>query len=163
MVSTPEERSQSICQESWWKIRESKILHKSPILHPLARFITEEAVALMFHLALENVYRITCLRYVVHVHGKGVSRFVSYADFSPILAVNPPTSSDFVFWRKRWHKKPAQELWQKFYTIRFKNALSVMELFEWGTIVNMVKSLLSEEILTELRELYVEKKNWFDF
>ena len=153
----------SVSQVRSPKIQESKILHKSPILHPLARFITEETAALIFNLVVDDIYRITCLRYVVHVHGKSLSRFVSYADFAPILAVNPPTAADFTFWHKRWRKKSAAQLWQKFYSHQFKYSLSLIELFEWGKLVNLVKSLLSETILQNLREVYIQKKKWFDF
>jgi len=62
-------------------IGESKINHKSPVLHPLVRFVTEETAALLFNLKPEEIYRIDCWRHVVYVHGKGVSKFVSYADF----------------------------------------------------------------------------------
>ncbi|MGL4499588.1 MAG: hypothetical protein ACRC78_19345 [Planktothrix sp.] len=51
-------------------ITESKIIHKSSILHPLARFVTEQTVALMFNLQLEQIYQIQCWRYVVYVHGQ---------------------------------------------------------------------------------------------
>ena len=78
MVSTP--------KPNMPVIRASKINHKSAILHPLVRFVTEETVALLLNLELEEIYRIDCWRHVVYVHGKGVSKFVSYADFPPILA-----------------------------------------------------------------------------
>lgn len=52
MVSTPKAKTPLI--------RESKISHKSVILHPLARFVTEETAALLFNLAPEEIYRIDC-------------------------------------------------------------------------------------------------------
>lgn len=76
-------------------ITASKIIHKSPVLHPLARFVTEETIALLFEIKPEEIYRIECCRYVVYVYAKGISRFVSYADFPPILNVASPTSQDF--------------------------------------------------------------------
>ncbi len=69
-------------------IRESKIIHKSPIINPLARFVTEKAVCLMFNIKLEDIYDLRCWRYIVYVHAKGLSKFVSYADFPPIVGVN---------------------------------------------------------------------------
>lgn len=158
MVSSPEKRSQN-----FGEITESKIVHVSPVLHPLARFITEETAALLFDIHPDEIYEIKCLRYVVHVHGKGVSRFVSYADFTPILNVFPPTSHDFVLWRKRWRKKPPQEFWKKFYRHKFETARSPGELFEWGNLVAVVKSLLSPSTLQQLRDVYTYNKNWLDF
>ena len=71
-------------------------------LHRLARFVTEEAAAIMFNLQQDEIYLVERWAYVVYVHGKGVSRFVSYADFPPILTVAPPIDKDFVYWRRRW-------------------------------------------------------------
>ncbi len=70
-------------------------------LHPLARFVTKEGIALLLKLKPEEIYRIDCWRYVIHIVGKGVSTFISYADLPPILGVEPPTNQDFVRWRKR--------------------------------------------------------------
>jgi len=145
------------------KILESKIVHKSPTLHPLARFVTEEAAALLFNISIEEIYKITCLRYVVHVHGKGVSRFVSYADFPPILAVNLPTPLDFYFWHKRWKKKPAQEFWQKFYIYQFEKALSVTELLGWNNLVTKIKSLFSHTGLEILKEAIAKQQSLLSF
>jgi hypothetical protein len=89
-------------------ITESKIIHKSAIVHPLARFVTEQTVALMFNIQIEQIYQIQCWRYVVYVHGHGISKFVSYADFPAILEVEPPKAEDFVRWRKRWYKCHSQ-------------------------------------------------------
>jgi len=148
-------------------IRESKISHKSPVLHPLARFITEETVALHFNIHVDQIYRIECLRHVVYVHGKGVSKFVSYADFPPILGVEPPTAEDWVRWRKRWRSKwksnQAPEFWQKFYAHQFQQAISVLNLFEWGKLVALVKSALSEVALQQLRAVYTYEKELWDF
>ncbi|MBA3923724.1 MAG: hypothetical protein H0X31_19340, partial [Nostocaceae cyanobacterium] len=55
-------------------IRESKIVHKALIIHPLARFVTEEAVCLMFNLSYDDIHVIQCWRYVVYIHAKGVSK-----------------------------------------------------------------------------------------
>ncbi|MBE9227146.1 hypothetical protein IQ264_17090 [Phormidium sp. LEGE 05292] len=158
MLSTSKLELQSFEIISSIKISESKIVHKSPTLHPLARFVTEAAAALLFKISVEEIYKITCLRYVVHVHGKGVSRFVSYADFPPILSVNLPTALDFYFWHKRWKKKPAQEFWQKFYTYQLKTTLSLEKLFQWHNLINLLKTLFSQTVLENLRETYTEQK-----
>ncbi|OKH34090.1 hypothetical protein NIES2119_21560 [[Phormidium ambiguum] IAM M-71] len=163
MLPTSTLEWQSFTNISSLKISESKIVHKSPTLHPLARFVTEEAAAILFNISLEEIYKITCLRYVVHVHGKGISRFVSYADFPPILAVNLPTPLDFYFWHKRWKKKPAQEFWQKFYIYQFEKALSAAELLEWNNLVTKVKSLFTNRGLETIKDAFSKQQNSLNF
>lgn len=160
MISPSEQRS--------LVIRESKIIHKSPILHPLARFVTEDTAALLFNIDPEHIYKVTCWRHVVHVHGKGLSRFVSYADFPPVLGVEAPTEQDLVRWRKRWKTKDkskhAPEFWQKFFANKFKQARSVVKLVEWGKLVATIKSALCASALQHLREVYKhEKYAWENF
>ena len=137
----------------------SKILHKSPILHPLARFVTEETVALLFNIAVDDIYRIECCRYMVYVHGKSISRFVSYADFPPIVEVNEPALQDFGRWYKRWKSKLAPVFWTRFYTHKFKEAVSVDSLLEWGILVAKVKSAISGARLQQLRDVYAAEKD----
>lgn len=137
----------------------SKIIHKSPILHPLARFVTEETVALLFNIAADEIYRIECCRYMVYVHAKGISRFVSYADFPPILEVKPIALQDFGRWYKRWKSKQAPAFWTKFYTYKFKKAVSVDSLLEWGQLVATVKSVISGAALQQLRDVYAQEKD----
>jgi hypothetical protein len=158
MLPTTKLELQSFSTISSLKIPESKIVHKSPILHPLARFVTEEAAALLFNISVEQIYKITCLRYVVHVHGKGISRFVSYADFPPILAVNLPTPLDFYYWHKRWRKKPAEEFWKKFYIHQFERAFSAAQLHRWSNLVTKVKSLFTNSVLETLTEVATKKQ-----
>ena len=160
MVSTPKAKTPVI--------RASKINHKSPVLHPLVRFVTEETAALLFNLQAHEIYRIDCWRHVVYVHGKGVSKFVSYADFPPILGVEAPTNPDFVRWRKRWKKRwklsQAPEFWSKFYKQQFKNASTESNLLAWGKLVAVVKSALSVAAVEQLREAYKhEKYLWENF
>ncbi|MGB8689867.1 MAG: hypothetical protein WCD53_21380 [Microcoleus sp.] len=140
-------------------IAESKIIHKSPILHPLARFVTEETVALLFNIAVDEIYRIECCRYMVYVHAKGISRFVSYADFPPIVGVNPIALQDFGRWYKRWKSKLAPAFWTKFYTRQFRDAVSVDSLLEWGLLVGTVKSVISGAALQQLRDVYAAEKD----
>jgi hypothetical protein len=140
-------------------IGESKIIHKSPVLHPLARFVTEDTVALLFNISADDIYRIECCRYMVYVHAKGISRFVSYADFPPILEVNPPSPQDFGRWYKRWKGKQAPGFWTKFYTHNFQAAVSVDSLFEWGKLVATVKSAISTSALQQLRDVYAAEKD----
>jgi len=154
MVSTPKLRS--------LVIRESKINHKSGILHPLVRFVTEETVALLFNLESDEIYRIDCWRNVVYVHGKGVSKFVSYADFPPILGVEAPTNQDFVRWRKRWKISLAPEFWKKFYKHQFKQASTELNLLCWGKLVAVIKSVLSLAAVEQLREAYQHEKYYWE-
>ena len=152
-------------QQTSLEITESKIIHKSGIVHPLARFVTEETAALLFHLQPEQIYKITCWRHVVHVHGKGVSRFVSYADFPPIFGVEAPREADMVRWRQRWRRKwkikQAPHFWTEFYAHQFKKAASMGKLLGWGKLVAKVKPALSQVALQQLRQVYnQEKLSW---
>lgn len=106
-------------------------------VHPLERFVTKEAIALIVKLDPQKIKEIRCWPHVILVLGEGVSRFVSYADLPPILGVEPPTNQDFIFWRKRWQKtkKQAPEFWVEFYKQKFRQALCVGELYTWGQMV----------------------------
>ena len=55
----------------------------------------------MFNIQPEDIYVVECWRYIVYVHAKGVSKFVSYADFPPIVGVTPPSKVDIIKWRRR--------------------------------------------------------------
>lgn len=148
-------------------ITSSKIRHLSFRLHPLARFVTEETVALMFNLKPEDIYRIECWQHIVYVYGKGVSRFVSYADFPPIKGVTPPTQIEMQRWRKRWYKShkshTAPSFWTEFYTLQFQQASSVAKLLEWGQVVASITFGLSSLALQQLREVYRNQKEGFNF
>ncbi|WP_445245906.1 hypothetical protein [Microcoleus sp. OTE_8_concoct_300] len=134
----------------------SKIIHKSPVLHPLARFVTEETVALLFNISTDQIYRIECCRYMAYVHAKGISRFVSYADFPPILEVELPKLQDFFGrWYKRWKGKKAPDFWTQFYIHQFKYATTADKQLAWGLLVAAVKSLFYETALQQLRDAYL--------
>jgi hypothetical protein len=157
MVSSLQPKAQNI--------RESKIVHKSLTLHPLGRFVTEEAVCLMFQISLQDIYTVECWRYVVYVHAKGVSKFVSYADFPPIVGVQPPRQSDLIKWRRRWrkqhdyaYKKQAPKWWAQFFTQEFLQATSESELYSWGELVELIPYAFHEETLQELRQNYRQEK-----
>jgi len=158
MVSTPKPKTLVITQ--------SKINHKSQTLHPLVRFVTEETVAMLFNLDLDEIYRIDCWQHVVYVHGKGVSKFVSYADFPPSLGVETPNHQDFVRWRKRWRNRwksqEAPEFWTQFYKHQFKHASTEAHLLAWGKLVAVVKSLLSLAVVQQLRDVYKHEKYFWE-
>jgi hypothetical protein len=146
-------------------IRESKISYKSSEIHPLARFVTEEAVCLKFNIKFEDIYVVECWQYVVYVHGKGLSKFVSYADFPPVIGVAPPTTSEMTKWRRRWlkqynfiHRKQAPRWWAQFFAIQFKQSICKNLLYEWGKLINSIKFAFNEEILQQLRNCYRRNK-----
>ncbi|BAU05460.1 hypothetical protein NIES592_17530 [Fischerella major NIES-592] len=145
-------------------IRESKIVHKSLTINPLARFVTEEAVCLMFNLKPESIYVIECWRYMVYVHAKGVSKFVSYADFPPIVGVRPPTQAERAKWRRRWRKqlnpeyrKQAPKWWTEFFAEEFWQAPGEPALQSWRDLLESIKFAFNEESLQKLRKelLYI--------
>jgi hypothetical protein len=129
-------------------------------IHPLARFVTVEAIALHLNLKPQEIYRIDCWRHVIHVVGKGISRFVSYADMPPILGVEPPTTGDINCWRKRWKKNKYQapKFWEEFFKIKFKLALSLPEIYKWGELIATIKFALSESTVQSLRSAYTVEK-----
>ena len=134
-------------------------------LHRLARFVTQKAAAMMFDLEVEDIHLVERWANIVYVHGKGVSRFVSYADFPPTVEVAPPTDKDFAFWRRRWkkrqqaeQKKQAPPFWAQFFAQQFHNAPSVPQLCNWGKLVDVIKFVFAEATLQQLRESYRQEK-----
>ena len=128
--------------------------------HPLVRFVTKEAIALLLKIGVEKIKDVRCWPNVILVIAEGLSRFVSYADLPPVLAVEPPSRQDFVYWRKRWKKlkeKQAPSFWVRFYAQKFGQSLSVAELCNWGRLVNAIKFALSEKSVQALRSIYVEE------
>ncbi len=142
-------------------IRESKIVYKSSEIHPLARFVTEEAVCLKFNIKFEDIYTVECWQHIVYVHGKGLSKFVSYADFPPIIGVEPPTASEMAKWCKRWlkqhkfeNRKQAPKWWAQFFASKFQQAPCQKFLYHWGQLIKLIKFAFDEQILQNLRESY---------
>jgi len=155
----------SLLQQKTLVVRESKISHKSSEIHPLARFVTEEAVCLKFKIKFEDIYVVECWQYVVYVHGKGLSKFVSYADFPPVIGVAPPTTSEMTKWRRRWLKqhnlvydKQAPRWWAQFFAIQFNQSICKNFLYEWGKLIGLIKFAFNEEILQQLRNCYRHNK-----
>ena len=130
-------------------------------IHPLARFVTKDAIALCLNLEPEQIYKIDCWRYVIHVVGKGVSTFVSYADLPPILGVEPPTNKDFWRWRKRFAKqnKQAPPFWQEFYQQKLQQAASQTELDKWEQIIGTIEQILPSDVLAALRHVLIEVRS----
>ena len=142
-------------------IRQSKISYKSSEIHPLARFVTEEAVCLKFKIKFEDIYVVECWQYVVYVHGKGLSKFVSYADFPPVIGVAAPSASEMAKWCRRWlkkhdfvNRKQAPKWWARFYAIQFNQSICKEALYEWGKLIKLIKFTFDEEILQKMRNCY---------
>lgn len=90
---------------------------QSKSIHPLARFVTKEAIALILNVPVEKIREVRCWARVILVVGQGLSRFVSYADLPPVVGVEEPTTQDFAAWRKRWQKlkiNQAPDIWATF-------------------------------------------------
>lgn len=132
--------------------------------HYQARFVTREAIALLLNLKKEEIYRIDCWRYVIHVVGKGISTFVSYADLPPILGVEPPTPKDFNYWRKRWqhNQNQAPNFWVEFYAQKFRTVPTLLEMYTWGQLVAQIRAVMSESAVQWLRNLYAQEKQAID-
>jgi len=138
--------------------RSTIIEHKFKEVPPLLRFVTRETVAFLFNIQLEQIYRVECWQHVVYVHAEGVSRFVSYADFPPVIETQKPDRAEFKRWEKRWYKiskkKIAPEFWVKFYTQKFIEAKSQDELKQWGELIAVVKLIFKMADIERLRENY---------
>ncbi|MDJ0724395.1 MAG: hypothetical protein QNJ38_04720 [Prochloraceae cyanobacterium] len=136
----------------------SKIKYNFRKPHPLLRFVTEETVAFLFAIEVEKIYRIECWQHVVYVHAEGVSRFVSYGDFPPVIAVETPDPREFIYWRKRWVKiskrRVVPEFWVRFYTQKFVEARSQEQLRAWGELIAIFKLYFEKANLERLRENY---------
>lgn len=133
---------------------------ESKAVHHLARFVTKEAIALLLNLKPQKIYRIDCWRHVIHVVGKGVSTFVSYADLPPILGVDRHSPKDILCWRKRWkkNKNKAPKFWVNFYAKKFQTVPTLLEMYSWGELVSVIKFALSEAAVEWLRSVYIQEK-----
>ena len=129
--------------------------------NPLGRFVTRDALS--FHLGIQsdNIYKISCWKYVIHVVGKGKSRFVSYADMPPVLGVEPPRKGDFAKWRKRIKtrkQKYVPKFWAQFYVKQIEDSNSVETLLNWKSLVSQCKSLISLEGVKKIDQAVTARK-----
>ncbi|NEQ40179.1 MAG: hypothetical protein F6K40_29630 [Okeania sp. SIO3I5] len=129
--------------------------------NPLGRFVTRDALS--FHLGIksDNIYKISCWKYVIHVVGKGKSRFVSYADMPPVLGVEPPRKGDFAKWRKRIKtrkQKYVPKFWAQFYVKQIEDSNSVETLLNWKSLVSQCKSLISLEGVKKIDQAVTARK-----
>ncbi|WP_293154881.1 MULTISPECIES: hypothetical protein [unclassified Microcoleus] len=135
---------------------------KSTPRHRLSRFVTKEAIARLLKIAVEQIYRFECWAHILYVHAQGMSRFVSYADFPPVVGVESPSGLDFGYWKRRMaslKERYAPDFWVDFYAERFREAVSVAELLEWGELVGVVKLMLGAIGLESLRKVYAQEKS----
>lgn len=126
-------------------------------VHRLARFVTVEAICMHLNLLPEQIRRIDCWRYVIHVVAQGISTFVSYADLPPIVAVEAPKEADFACWHKRCQvrkQKHAPAFWAQFYAQQLGKSRCEDELYSWGSLMRLIKSLLPEAAFEWLRGVY---------
>jgi len=145
-------------------LRESKIIHKRSKQHPLARHVTEEAVALKFNVKIEEIHRIELWDKLVYVYAGKLSRFASYADFPPIVTEQKPTEFPVAYWNERLrklqtppNKTKKQALltwWTQFYQDRFGECANPRQLKQWGEVVAILKTSLPDPIIETLREFY---------
>jgi hypothetical protein len=126
----------------------------------LARFVTIEAIALLLKVDIAQIKYIRCWARVVLVVGVKLSRFVSYADLPPIVAVEAPNTADIIRWRSRWNKntRQAPQFWLEFYKQKFEQSVSVCQLHNWGRIVGLIKFGLSLVTVQKLRHFYSATK-----
>lgn len=134
-------------------------------LHRLARFVSKEAAAVMFNIQQTEIYKVERWANIVYVHAKGISRFVSYADFPPNLAVASPTDKDFSYWRRRWKKRQQEQqkrqappFWVDFFARQFQAASSIANLRTWGELLGTIKFSFGEASLQSLRASYSDRQ-----
>ncbi|NEP46221.1 MAG: hypothetical protein F6K35_46305 [Okeania sp. SIO2H7] len=136
-------------------------IDKPTIKNPLSRFVTEEAIAHYLHLKTEEIYKIDCWAYIVHVVGKRTSIFVSYADLPPILGVSSPTKKDFNKWRKRLRTRKtnyAPSFWEAFYCEELEKSQSLGKIVSWENLISQLKHLISQESLQQIERVLAAEK-----
>ncbi len=134
----------------------------SASLPALARFVTPEAIALLLDIKVEQIKEIRLWARVILVVAKGLTRFVSYADLPPILAAQAPQNSDLARWCRRWNKreiKQAPEFWQTFYQQQFQSSADLIQLYNWGKLLGLIKIILPQRMLENLRQEYLQAKH----
>jgi len=130
------------------------IKQESKQVHPLARFVTVEAVALILNIDVARIKEIRLWNRMILVVAQGMSRFVSYADLPPILGVALPTKGDIITWRKRWRKlkqNHAPDFWFNFYAQKIRRSQSLGEVKSWEQLIALINFALSEKVAQALQ------------
>jgi hypothetical protein len=128
------------------------------VTNPQSRFATKAAVAMHLKRSTDEIYKISCWRYVVHVVGKKTSTFVSYADLPPIIGVALPNHRDVRAWRKRWKKydQIAPLFWHNFYMDKLRQVTTMQELQAWEEVLSYINFGLPESSRIELEGICLE-------
>jgi hypothetical protein len=124
----------------------------SVVTNPQSRFATKSAIAMHLKRSTDEIYKVNCWRYVVHVVGKKMSTFVSYADLPPIVGVTLPNHRDVRAWRKRWKKCDhiAPLFWHNFYAEKLRQVTTMEELQAWEEVLSYISFGLPESSRIEL-------------
>jgi hypothetical protein len=133
------------------------------ITNPQSRFATTEAIAMHLKRSPAEIYKVNCWKYVVHVVGKKMSTFVSYADLPPIVGVALPNHRDVRAWRKRWKKydHTAPLFWHNFYVEKLRQVSSMEELQAWEEVLSYINFGLPESSRIELEGIAAEMTHYF--
>ena len=128
------------------------------VTNPQSRFVTKSAVAMHLKRSPDEIYKVNCWRYVVHVVGKKTSTFVSYADLPPIVGVALPNHRDVRAWRKRWKKydQIAPLFWHNFYAEKLRQVQTMAELQAWEEVLSYIGFGLPESSRIELEGICAE-------
>jgi hypothetical protein len=129
--------------------------------HPQIRFVSAESIAMCVGISPAEIKRVDCWRYVIHVVGKGLSTFVSYADLPPILGVAAPIAADVRIWRQRWrkHGHRAPRFWLNFYTQKLQAVSDLQELAAWDELVAYIQFGLTASDRQMLEAICLETTN----
>jgi hypothetical protein len=132
------------------------------LTNPQSRFVTKAAVVMHLKRSTDEIYKVNCWRYVVHVVGKKTSTFVSYADLPPIIGVALPNHRDVRAWRKRWKKydNTAPLFWYSFYAEKLRQVTTMEELQAWEEVLSYVGFGLPAASRTELEGICGEMTNF---
>ncbi len=133
------------------------------IANPQSRFATKAAVAMHLKRSPEEIYKVNCWAHVLHVVGKKISTFVSYADLPPIVGVALPNHRDVRAWRKRWkkHGDIAPLFWHNFYAEKLRQVKSMEELQAWEEVLSYINFGLPESSRIELEGICAEMTHYF--
>jgi hypothetical protein len=133
------------------------------VANPQSRFATKIAVAMHLKRSAQEIYKINCWAYVVHVVGKNTSTFVSYADLPPVIGVALPNHRDVRAWRKRWKKfgDIAPLFWHNFYADKLHQVQSMEELQAWEEVLSYIHFGLPESSRIELEGICAKMTHYF--
>ena len=132
------------------------------VTNPQSRFATKTAIAMHLKRSPDEIYKVNCWRYVVHVVGKKTSTFVSYADLPPIIGVALPNHRDVRAWRKRWKKydHTAPLFWHNFYADKLRQVTTMADLQAWEEVLSYINFGLPASSRIELEGICGEMTHY---